>query len=153
MKVDNNLPLTSIDSQSLLLPSNEVRQQNFSKILQQQLQDSAKTQQSDKTDVTEKNEQSEWSEQQLRKASQDLEAVFLSKMFEIMRSTIIHSDLIPRSFAEETFESMLYDEYAKNISKTGGLGIAESIYRQLSGINEQNQKYESLENDTRKESE
>ncbi|WP_054695755.1 rod-binding protein [Syntrophomonas palmitatica] len=144
MKVGNNLPLTSIDSQSLLLPPNESRQKDFAAILQQQLlQNNVKNQEAgaaDKTEDSLETTKADRTEQQLREASQDLEAVFLSKMFEVMRSTIIHSDLIPRSFAEETFESMLYDEYAKNISKTGNLGIADSIYRQLSGKELKNQK-------------
>ena len=134
MKVDNNLP-PSIDSQSWLKSAQDSREQNFVKILQQQLQNNAKTQNSEGTssNPVKNTSDTDRHEQQLREACQELESVFVSKMLEIMRSTIIHSDLIPRSFAEETFESMLYDEYAKNISKTGGLGIADSIYRQLSG--------------------
>ncbi|MCE9499885.1 MAG: rod-binding protein, partial [Leptospira sp.] len=35
-------------------------------------------------------------------------------------------------YAEDIFEDMLYDEYAKNISKTSSVGIAEEIYLSLS---------------------
>ncbi len=61
----------------------------------------------------------------------ELESVFLAKVFETMRASIPRSDLISRGFAEETFESMLYDEYAKEISKSNSTGIAEILYNQL----------------------
>lgn len=79
-----------------------------------------------------KNKLNDKDQKKLYGACQELEAVWLSKMMETMRNTINRSDLIPRTFAEETFESMLYDEYAKNMSKTGQMGIAEILYQQLS---------------------
>ena len=79
-----------------------------------------------------KNKLNNKDQKKLYEACQDLEAVWLSKMMEIMRSTIDRSDFIPRSFADETFESMLYDEYAKSMSKTGQIGIAEVLYQQIS---------------------
>lgn len=69
--------------------------------------------------------------QKLHDTCVELESVFLAKVFETMRASIPRSDLISRGFAEETFESMLYDEYAKEISKSNSTGIAEILYRQL----------------------
>lgn len=113
MKVDNNTPTTqtaaSIDPS---LSIEQSRDGKFQSIL--------------------KNKLSDKDQKKLWEACQDLEAVWLSKMMEIMRSTIDRSDFIPRSFADETFESMLYDEYAKSMSKTGQLGIAQALYEQLS---------------------
>ena len=63
-----------------------------------------------KTDFAEQLEQvlsKEKDDKKLYKACQDLESVFLAKMFEIMRSTIPESKFMPKSFASQTFESML----------------------------------------------
>lgn len=70
-------------------------------------------------------------DKKLYEACVELESVFLSKVLNAMRASIPRSDLINRSFATETFESMLYDEYAKEISKTSSTGIAEMLYNQL----------------------
>ncbi len=67
----------------------------------------------------------------LYESCQQLESVFLNKVFEAMRASIPHSELINRGFAEETYESMLFEEYSKGISKTNSLGIADILYRQL----------------------
>jgi len=34
--------------------------------------------------------------------------------------------------AEDIFKDMIYDEYAKKMSKTGDFGIKEILYKQLS---------------------
>lgn len=61
----------------------------------------------------------------------ELESVFLSKVLDTMRASIPRSDFINRGFATETFESMLYDEYAKEMSKSKSTGIADILYKQL----------------------
>ena len=71
-------------------------------------------------------------QKRLYQACQDMESVFLTKVFQSMRQTISRSDLMGSSFAMDTFESMLYDEYAVMASQTQALGIADIIYRQLS---------------------
>lgn len=71
-------------------------------------------------------------EEELRKACQQLESVFLNQILQSMRATIPKSDFLGQSFATDTFESMLDEEYAKEISKTGSTGLAEIIFRQLS---------------------
>jgi flagellar protein FlgJ len=71
-------------------------------------------------------------QKKLYESCQALESVFLNKVLDAMRSTISHSDLIDRGFATETYESMLFEEYSKSISKTASLGIADLLYKQLS---------------------
>ncbi len=66
-------------------------------------------------------------------ACQDLESVFVNKILDSMRQSIPRGEFTGRSFATETFESMLYMEYARSMSKTGSFGIADAIYKQLSG--------------------
>ncbi len=68
----------------------------------------------------------------LYSACQELESVFLNKVLECMRQSVPKSELTGHSFATDTFESMLYTEYARSMSKIGSLGIADMLYRQLS---------------------
>lgn len=71
-------------------------------------------------------------DRKLYEACQQLESVFMQQVLGAMRSTIPRSDLLERGFATETFESMLYDEYAGLMSKNGAPGIADILYKQLS---------------------
>jgi len=64
-------------------------------------------------------------------ACQDMESVLMSKVLQAMRQTIPKSGWLGDSFAMDTFESMLFDEYAKLISQSNTLGLAEIMYRQL----------------------
>lgn len=67
----------------------------------------------------------------LKKASQELESVFLNMMLSTMRKTIPEGGFVEKSQAAKTFESMLDEEYAKSLSKSGGIGLAEVIQKQL----------------------
>jgi flagellar protein FlgJ len=69
----------------------------------------------------------------LYSACQELESVFLNKVLDSMRQAIPRGEFTGHSFATDTFESMLYTEYARSMSKTGSLGIADIIYKQLIG--------------------
>lgn len=70
---------------------------------------------------------------ELRKATQEMEAFFLSLLWREMRATIPRSGLFPRGLAEDIFEEMLDQAYAQAMAKAGGLGLADILYRQLSG--------------------
>ena len=63
---------------------------------------------------------------------QDFEAIFIKQMLNAMRKTVDKSGLIDGGMAEEIFEDMLYDEYAKKMSRTARFGLAEILYDQLS---------------------
>jgi len=65
-------------------------------------------------------------------ASVEFESIFVKMMLSQMKKSVEKSGLIDGGHAEEIFDDMLYDEYAKNISKTESLGIAEEIYKSLS---------------------
>lgn len=68
----------------------------------------------------------------LYQACQELESVFVNTVIKTMRQSIQKSGLMGASFAEETYQSMLDEEYSKQISKTKTLGIADIMYKQLS---------------------
>ena len=69
--------------------------------------------------------------EKLKEACRDFEAIFIKQMLNAMKGTISKSGLMDGGFAEEIYDDMLYDEYAKKISSHAGLGIADSLYRQL----------------------
>jgi len=70
-------------------------------------------------------------DKRLYQACQDMESILMSKVLQAMRQTIPKSGWLGDSFAMDTFESMLFDEYAKLISQSNTLGLAEIMYRQL----------------------
>lgn len=68
----------------------------------------------------------------VRQACSDFEAIFIKQMLDSMRKTVEKTSLLGGGMAEEIFEDMIYDEYAKKMSKTSDFGIEEMLYRQLS---------------------
>lgn len=70
-------------------------------------------------------------DKKLKEACIELESVFVNEMLKIMRQSVTPGGLIPESYGENVFRSMLDEEYAKIISKTGNLGLADTIYNQL----------------------
>lgn len=68
---------------------------------------------------------------ELYKVSLQFEAIFIKQMLSVMRNTVNKSGLIEGGMAEEIFEDMLYDEYAKKMAESRQLGIADIIYQQL----------------------
>ena len=67
----------------------------------------------------------------LYKVSQEFEAIFIKQMLNVMRKSVSKTGLLDGGMAEEIFEDMLYDEYAKKMAVTGSFGIADMIYGQL----------------------
>ena len=70
--------------------------------------------------------------EKLKEACRDFEALFIKQMLDSMRKTVDKSGLIKRNMGEDIFEDMLYDEYAKKMTETSRLGIADMMYNQLS---------------------
>jgi len=69
----------------------------------------------------------------LKEACRDFEAIFLKQMLSAMKKTVDKSELINGGMAEDIFDDMLYDEYAKIMAKTGSFGLADMMFRQLDG--------------------
>ena len=63
-------------------------------------------------------------------AAQEFESVFLSKMLEGM-STGLSGSVLSGGQAEETWRSFMNDEYGKLISKSGGIGVADSVMKTM----------------------
>ena len=60
-----------------------------------------------------------------------MESILVARMLKEMRKTVHKGELINGGFAEEVFEDMLYDEYAKVMSKTARFGLADMVYQQV----------------------
>lgn len=71
------------------------------------------------------------SETALRAAAQQFEAMFLHEMMRTMRQATIKSDLM-ESNAMETFEGMFDKEVSMQMAKKGGMGLADSLVKQMS---------------------
>ena len=70
----------------------------------------------------------------LYKVSQEFEAIFIKQMLNVMRKSVSKTGLMDGGMAEDFFEDMLYDEYAKKMAESGSFGIADMIYRQLNAV-------------------
>jgi Rod binding domain-containing protein len=70
-------------------------------------------------------------QQKAKTASQDFEAVFLNSMFQQMTSGVKGEGPYGDTAGTGVWRSMLTDEYAKGISKSGGVGIASDVFRTL----------------------
>lgn len=66
---------------------------------------------------------------QIGEAAQDFEAFFLSQMLQPMFNTVKTDSLFGGGPGEDVWKSMMVDEYAKEIARTGGLGIADQVMK------------------------
>ncbi len=67
----------------------------------------------------------------LYKVCLEFEAIFIKQMLNSMRKTVEKTGLLDGGLAEDFFEDMLYDEYAKKMAATANFGLASMIYSQL----------------------
>jgi peptidoglycan hydrolase FlgJ len=74
-----------------------------------------------------------------KKVSQDFEGVFLTNMFENMFEGLDDDGPFGAGAGNGIWRSLLTEEYAKSISASGGIGIADQIQRQLLTLQEKHQ--------------
>lgn len=72
----------------------------------------------------------------LRKTAEDFESVFLSQMLQPMFDTIPTDSFMGGGHAETIYRGMMVQEMGKSISQSGGIGIADTIYRELLKLQE-----------------
>jgi peptidoglycan hydrolase FlgJ len=68
---------------------------------------------------------------QAKKVSQDFEALFVGMMLKSMRSTVKEDKMTGGGHGEETFRSLLDQEYAAAAVKRGGIGLAKQIEKEI----------------------
>lgn len=67
----------------------------------------------------------------LRDACKDFEAVFIGKMWKQMRSSVPKEGYL-HSKQEEQYLSMFDNDFSKKMADSGGIGLADMLYEQLS---------------------
>src|SRR5437016_4350518 len=68
----------------------------------------------------------------LREATQEFESVFIAHMMQTMRRSVPESKLLGGGSGQTIFREMLDQELSRQIAHSGGFGIGESLYEQLS---------------------
>ncbi len=73
---------------------------------------------------------------EIRAAAEDFESFFLSQMFEYMFVGIDTDGPFGGGHGEKIFRSLLLQEYGKAMAARGGIGVADTIERQLLQLQE-----------------
>lgn len=66
-----------------------------------------------------------------KSSAQDFESVFLNSMFQQMYTDVKGDGPFGATEGTGPWRSMLTEEYAKGISKSGGVGISDDVFRTL----------------------
>ena len=75
--------------------------------------------------------------EQIEHTAQEFEAMFLSEMMSHMMDGVIDSDgPMGGGHAEDIYRSFLNDEYAKIMSRSGGVGVADMVKREMLKLQE-----------------
>lgn len=70
-------------------------------------------------------------DKELKEACKGFETMFLQMMYRSMRATVPESPLFGKSNAMSLFEELRDNELMKKTAESGGLGLADIIYKQL----------------------
>lgn len=73
-----------------------------------------------------------------REAAESFEAFFISQMLSNMFSGIETDSLFGGGQGETVFRSLMIDEYGKSVAASGGVGIADSVLREIIRLQEIN---------------
>jgi peptidoglycan hydrolase FlgJ len=74
--------------------------------------------------------------QKARDTAEEFEQTFLTTMLSSMFEGVETSAPFGGGHAEQQFRSVLLGEYAKDMAKTGGIGIADEVYKEILAIQE-----------------
>ncbi|MEZ5691688.1 MAG: rod-binding protein [Rickettsiales bacterium] len=76
------------------------------------------------------------SEQKIDALARDFEAVFISQMMDKMFGESIGTDAFGSKESDEIYKGLMVQEYGKLIVKSGGIGIADYVKRELLHLQE-----------------
>lgn len=77
------------------------------------------------------------SQDPIRRVAEEFEAVFLAEMLEPMFEGLETEGLGGGGMGEEIFRPLLIEHYAAALSRAGGVGVADSIVRELVRMQQQ----------------
>ena len=72
----------------------------------------------------------------IRQAAEDFEAMFLSQMLAPIFAGLGEDSLFGGGPGEQVYRSMMVQEYGKAIASAGGLGIADTVEREMLKLQE-----------------
>jgi Rod binding domain-containing protein len=64
-------------------------------------------------------------------AARDFEAVYISEMIKPMFDTVKTDKLFGGGKAEDTFKSLLMQQYGRKIAEAGGIGLAQAVKTEM----------------------
>ncbi len=79
-------------------------------------------------------------DEQVRRAAEEFEAVFISQMLAPMFEGLETDELFGGGPGEDVYRSILVEEYGKAIARSGGIGIADAVQREILRLQEVNQE-------------
>ncbi len=71
-------------------------------------------------------------DEKLKSACRDFESLLISALMKAMRATVPKSDFFGSEKSEAVFRDMLDSEIAAVSARRGDLGVAQTLYRELS---------------------
>jgi Rod binding domain-containing protein len=76
------------------------------------------------------------SEAKIDEVANEFESQFISQMLQNMFSTVDTDGPLGGGDAEETYRSMLVNEYGKLVLRSGGIGVADHVKREMLRLQE-----------------
>ncbi len=74
-------------------------------------------------------------DEKLKEACDQFEEYFINLMFKEMRKTVnedkSENSMFKKSQAENIMQDFLYQEYSKNMTEAGGIGLSDAMYEQM----------------------
>ncbi len=77
---------------------------------------------------------------EVRRAAEEFEAVFLSQMLAPMFEGLETDELFGGGAGEDIYRSILVEEYGKSIARAGGIGLSDAIQREILRLQEASQQ-------------
>ncbi|MFM2129366.1 MAG: hypothetical protein RL477_912 [Pseudomonadota bacterium] len=68
--------------------------------------------------------------------AREFESLFLTQFAQVMFSGVKSDGPFGGGPAEDIFKNLLAEEYGKTLARSGGIGIADSVYRQILSVQE-----------------
>ena len=73
-------------------------------------------------------------EAKLKKACKDFEAIILQQLLSAMRKSVPKGGLLESGFSQDMYQSMYDENLAQEMANGKGIGLADTLFRQLSGV-------------------
>ena len=72
----------------------------------------------------------------VRRAAEEFEAVFIAQMLAPMFEGLETDELFGGGAGEDIYRSVLVEEYGKSIARAGGIGLSDTIQREILRLQE-----------------